>query len=350
MIVLFLLGWGYAQPAWVDSGAPIGDSSVYVYTGTWAGQELYMRYGTTNQDTILVNNLTGAGLTGFHVYRVNSNPNYTTNLPAGTIRNGVYWGVFPVGNTTAGYDVSIHYGTNSNLDAANEPGIQVYNRNANDVNSWSTLGGTLDMPGNNVTFSFTGREEFILDNIIVLPVEGLRLWATTAPGGQVSLTWTADHEQHTESYVLEYSTDTRHYQPLVQKAAAGYSDSPQSYRHTYVPTQGGRLYYRVQQLDLDGAVAYSNVATVQLDSQQQIAVFPSPLADRLCITTALQDASPLVIALHDVQGRQVVYREVSLLSGQLLEMNTTLLSAGAYHLTVASQQGQLLHMQKVIKY
>jgi len=100
-LLFLLVSLVYAQPAWVDSGAPIGDSSVYVYSASWAGVELNMRYGTTNQDTIRVYGLGGAGLTGFHVYRVNAAPNYTAGLPGGSIRNDVYWGVFPVGNTAA---------------------------------------------------------------------------------------------------------------------------------------------------------------------------------------------------------------------------------------------------------
>ncbi|MFN7640824.1 MAG: hypothetical protein ACK5PR_03665, partial [bacterium] len=107
----------------------------------------------------------GAGLTGFHVYRVNAAPNYTAGLPGGSIRNDVYWGVFPVGNTAATYSATIHYGTNSNLSTYNEPCIYVYNRDANDVTSWAQLGGTRDMPANNIGFDHSGREEFILDNL-----------------------------------------------------------------------------------------------------------------------------------------------------------------------------------------
>jgi len=164
-LLFLLVSLVYAQPAWVDSGAPIGDSSVYVYSASWAGVELNMRYGTTNQDTIRVYGLGGAGLTGFHVYRVNAAPNYTAGLPGGSIRNDVYWGVFPVGNTAATYSATIHYGTNSNLSTYNEPCIYVYNRDANDVTSWAQLGGTRDMPANNIGFDHSGREEFILDNL-----------------------------------------------------------------------------------------------------------------------------------------------------------------------------------------
>lgn len=352
LIFVCFLSWlsiGKAQPIWVDSGAPIGDSSVFVYTGTWAGVILNMRYSTTNEDTIRVSNLGGAGLAGFHVYRVNSAPNYTTGLPGGTIRNGVYWGVFPVGNVAATYDVRLHYGTNSNLTVANEPTITVYNRDRNDITAWDELGGTRDEANNNIAFSHSGREEFILDSIVILPVENLQLSAQLLPDRSVSLIWTADREQQTESYRLERRTPTGSFEQLYSTTAAGFSDTQTKYSYTDKLTNIGRVYYRVWQQDLDGAGTYSNLATVSLNGDDLITVYPNPATDKIFIHSQLSNSGPISLTLTDALGRHIDHRTLSLQSGQFFHLNTTNLAPGAYFLEISSAQGPLF-AQKIVKY
>ncbi|MBX3101722.1 MAG: T9SS type A sorting domain-containing protein [Bacteroidetes bacterium] len=338
LIIMLLGGWGSlcAQPTWVDSGAPIGDTSVYVYPVSWAGQSLSINLNS--EDTARVSNFSGAGLAGFHLYRVQSAPNYTTGLMGGSIRNNVYWGVFPVGNVAAGYDVSIHYGTNSNLTLLNEPTITVYGRERNDITAWDELGSTRDETNDNITFSHTGRQEFILDSVVILPVERLRLSARLLPDARVALQWRTETETHSAYFELQRSTDGRVFDPVHQLAAAGYSTRPNTYAYTDAVETTGRLYYRLRQVDLDGTAAYSNLATVLHAPAAQVQVFPSPLTDRLLVSVALQEETVVQIALIDALGREVLRREATLAPGEVFQLNTEGLRAGIYHLRIGSPQ------------
>ncbi|MFN8923552.1 MAG: T9SS type A sorting domain-containing protein [Sphingobacteriia bacterium] len=334
----------------MDSGAPIGDTSVFIYSGGWSGVTLTLNPG--NRDVITISNVS-AGATGFHVYRVNSNPNYQAGLPGGSIRNGIYWGVFPVGATpgTISYSATIDYTTNANLSPSNEPNLNMFSRGGNDGTSWSAIGATLTMARNTIALTSSGRGEFLLDEVVVLPIENLRLSAGIGKGGQsVNLSWFTDTEENTERFELQRSTDGVEYQPIHSQPAAGYSSTQLQYSHVDASPVPDRLFYRVKAYDLDGRTSYSNIASVKLGDVDQITVFPSPVQSVLYVNAQLAQPTPASIRLVNALGQVVVEKNATLTPGELFSLNTDQLRAGFYHLQVQSLRGDALYAQKVVKY
>ncbi len=138
----------------VNSGAPIGDESVYVYN---AIPNLTLANGTTDSVTITAT----AVYNTVHIYRVNGAPtNNVTNLDF--VDNTQYYGIYADKTGTFSYTAKYNYG------AANTffTGAQNYARLGTRVNgnaaSWASSIGTHDIPNSNMTASFTTTRELRL--------------------------------------------------------------------------------------------------------------------------------------------------------------------------------------------
>lgn len=122
----------FAGPmTWELSGAPIGDTSTYVYPGSWAGESLEMPGPDATEQLLVdeVNSLVGDGV---HLYRVDESPNTTVGLVPGTPNH--YYGVFAT-------DESSSYSITARLQGGScgTCTLEWAGRNANDAGAWLPL-------------------------------------------------------------------------------------------------------------------------------------------------------------------------------------------------------------------
>jgi len=142
---------------WVYSGAPIGDTSTYVYNNTSLATQT-LSLNTNPGDAFTVNNINSSSK-GVHIYKVNSLPNSLTNLTSPTTNN--YYGVFLTdisGTFDINYDFS-YYSCSSCTD--------LFSRNDNSVMSWTALSGTVNncsiSLSNESTVGYDYRAEYIVN-------------------------------------------------------------------------------------------------------------------------------------------------------------------------------------------
>lgn len=154
-----LINFPSATNPWHYSSAPIGDTSVYIYPGSFSGISLNLQYATG--DNFSINSITGNSA-GAHIYRENSLPNSTLGL--NTNANSNYYGVFLTG-TNGGYnfDYNTAYLSNCSSNCT-----KIFNRNDNDNLAWLELNTTTNTcvhskqneSGNENSF----REEYIVSS------------------------------------------------------------------------------------------------------------------------------------------------------------------------------------------
>jgi gliding motility-associated-like protein len=120
--------------AWVTSGAPIGDKSVYKYGKSWL-QNLGI---VTNTASFFVRGAE-AGTEAFHVYVVESTP-YMTNGLSDPDRLKEYFGVFKVGNAELRYNL-LHHHAYPTCD------VTLYKRQDNAASPWVAIAVSTDILG-----------------------------------------------------------------------------------------------------------------------------------------------------------------------------------------------------------
>ena len=132
--------------------------------------------------------------------------------------------------------------------------------------------------------------------------------ARTAEG--VGLRWQTASEHNAQRFEVERSGNAVDYVRLSSVAAAGNSTSARAYAYTDKAAGAGTSYYRLRQVDFDGATAYSPVVVVQGQSnpggQELLAsAYPNPFHTQLTLKLGQAPAGEVSVSLIDVQGRRV---------------------------------------------
>ncbi len=173
--------------------------------------------------------------------------------------------------------------------------------------------------GSNMTnfyYSFVdsaGRKDpvtalYSINWLILLPAKGLQLTATRG-GGNVVLNWKTISEINSDYFEVERSTDGRNYTKTgINTKAAGNSDAEKTYQMTddVRDIKTPLVYYRVKLKDINGKLAYSNVATVRMpENGAVVRVSPNPFISEVNINISVEESTTFNIKMIDMAGRTI---------------------------------------------
>lgn len=195
----------------------------------------------------------------------------------------------------------------SNLTGAaafHQTGISTDNYDALLI-GWSTLDvGESQIPTNVILFN-TGltycngaaaREELI-DNFgwtiidggeapscLPLPVEWSYTAVSTLGKDQVLIEWGTAQEINTDYFEVEHSHDGRDFKSIGEVGAKGNSSVAIDYHFEHDLPGRGVNYYRIKQVDIDGAFTYSVIRSVEIQNKETtVDIFPNPATEILNI-------------------------------------------------------------------
>jgi hypothetical protein len=140
----------------VNSGAPIGNASVYSYLST---ANLSLNSGST--DTAKVSSTTPLPLA--HLYRVDGLPVVqTTSAVINSFDQTHYYGVYVTPTPASNYTFEYHYGINPLVAGGNEIYAGLGVRTTGSTSPWSAATTSQNQALNTLTYSASGRKEMIL--------------------------------------------------------------------------------------------------------------------------------------------------------------------------------------------
>ena len=112
----------------------------------------------------------------------------------------------------------------------------------------------------------------------VLPVELVNFRGTAVETGNL-LQWETTSERNNDFFAVERSADTQNWESIAQVDGKGDSDQIVSYEFLDTRPLTGRVFYRLRQVDFDGAFEYSyiiSVVTGELPQFQVQSIYPNP--------------------------------------------------------------------------
>jgi GEVED domain/Beta-propeller repeat len=112
-------------------------------------------------------------------------------------------------------------------------------------------------------------EDYVWESIGPLPVEMLS-FTGREEGETVRLDWSTASELNSSHYVVERSKELAVFEPIGTLAAAGFSSSILNYTHLDRDPLPGTGYYRLKQVDNDGASEYFGPIVVKRTSDEDI--------------------------------------------------------------------------------
>lgn len=208
-------------------------------------------------------------------------------------------------------------------------------------------GGTRDPLTGDIWFvSATVKQE----QLIPLPVTGMRLNAALNSSNDVQLTWKTYSEIDSKEFEIQRSTDGINFTSIGTKAAAGNSATELNYDFVDPNMQANVYYYRLKQYDINGNFAYSNVVPVRRASGtvRSVRVFPNPSAGQLNLEFSKAKGN-YVISLISQSGQEVaVQKSVVNYDVQYITVNRNSLPAGSYILKVRNADSGEVFNQNVI--
>lgn len=175
----------------------------------------------------------------------------------------------------------------------------------------------------------------------MLPVEFLYLEAEKI-GSSVLLKWATAAELNNQAFIVERSADVNSWEAIGEVAGAGHSSSALIYTYADKNPSDGLNYYRIRQVDVDGAFSYSKIVTAQISSAS-ISVVPNPFEESFTVLTGI--TGNLEVIIHDVLGK-TVYRSSAVVENGLLNI-TPDLTPGMHVITL--QSDSFTEQREIIK-
>lgn len=169
----------------------------------------------------------------------------------------------------------------------------------------------------------------------VLPVTLVRFSGKCA-GSEVRLQWETASETDNDFFAVERSTNARDWTVIARVAGAGTTLSARQYAYADPRPASSAAYYRLKQVDLNGAFKYSPVVPLQNCGigSQSLTLNPNPAADGSYL--AIDQFLNARYELYDLRG--------NLLSAERLHARITYISlvpygSSAYVLKVFTAEG-----------
>lgn len=114
-------------------------------------------------------------------------------------------------------------------------------------------------------------------SITTLPVELMGFGAESI-GNHVEISWITTSELNNDFFSLERSTDGMFFSPVGQIDGLGTTQEVNIYSFTDLPESSGTFYYRLRQVDYDGAFSFSSSVAVELTMDgHSLEIFPNPV-------------------------------------------------------------------------
>ncbi len=268
--------------------------------------------------------------------------------------------VVPVG-------ISIPVGT-YRLSAQGTTGINIKWNQSSDPVAWPfTIPGVVSLTGLHPSYSWVGagrgygyfydwqisagvncaRVPVTATVSCVAPIELIKFEAKAHTGNQVLVSWATASELNADHFIIERSYDGLNFTPVKKVTASGSSNSINNYAFYDNVDQGGIIYYKLIQYDLDGTRHSFNVVSVTVE-RNDLYVFPNPNKGSFNVSFDGVLSDDVTIEIINTLG-QVIYTEVVYKNAGLLNKELDIRSAatGVYFVKVQSANDHWL--RRIVK-
>ncbi|GBL36000.1 hypothetical protein EMGBS15_15950 [Filimonas sp.] len=161
---------------------------------------------------------------------------------------------------------------------------------------------------------------------------------------QSVLKWVTSQEQNFSHFIVERSKDLKFFTPISSaipsKADNGNSATGFEYGYNDLTPYNGHNYYRLQQYDIDGHHAGSDLVDVYFGHESMVTLFPNPVTSVLNILINTPKATNATANIMDATGRVVRTILMPLQAGEnTTQVDMQSLSDGIYLVRITNEAG-----------
>jgi hypothetical protein len=335
----------------------------------------------SNYQTLFNKKPSGGGVTGFGAVYVNPNSQLTFYFKgAGTTQGG--------GTTTATVNANSWYSFHLTCDVANDE-VEIY-LNGSLVSTISVDAGSTLANGHHQYFGSFNTSSYpfngVLDEMRIaltdfsadwiateynnqnspstfysvssqqnatnpLPVDLISFLVIPTTNHTAQLNWMTASEINNSHFEIERSYDGRDFEMIDQVSGNGNSQHQieYSYLDENISPMENTVFYRLKQLDFDGAFEYSDIRVVRFDALEndmQLEAYPNPFSDEVTLLVGLSQGENYSLEITDLKGR-LMHQSKHTFKRGVHSLNLSKWDKGVYFAEVISEYGS--EYLKIIK-
>jgi hypothetical protein len=187
-------------------------------------------------------------------------------------------------------------------------------------------------------------DDITLEYTAPLPVTWLS-FEGSREGNQVSLKWATATECNNDFFEVQRSFNGISFSPIGKVKGSGNSNRVLSYHFVDAKLKSGIAYYRLMQVDYNGASLYSDLIAVSHDAQneQMLVIQNTLVSTSLSSSIFLDKQGEYSIEISDAEGKIVSKQPMKLNVGlNNIELNTAALGSGVYYLFLKNNEGAMV--------
>ncbi|MDG1331335.1 MAG: DUF2341 domain-containing protein [Crocinitomicaceae bacterium] len=197
---------------------------------------------------------------------------------------------------------------------------------------------------NNPSSFYVLTEEQLAGNLcLLLPVAFGTLSAQLTQERQVQLTWNTISEINNDYFEVLRSENDLDWEIIDIVDGAGNSLEEQHYQSLDISPgwDAGINYYRIRQVDFNGAYKYSPTRSVHLQSTSEVLIYPNPAKDVLYIEGATHNLSSEIIVTNELGQSMIGKISFIQVSKHQIQLDLSNLSTGMYLIQVNGTQSRI---------
>jgi hypothetical protein len=179
-----------------------------------------------------------------------------------------------------------------------------------------------------------------------LPVELLSFNASCVEDQNI-LTWQTASEHNSSHFDIEKSRDGETWDVIGQQTAAGNSTELLSYQFVDSEKNNSVVYYRLNQVDIDGKNEYFGPVILDCDQNDfEASTLPNPSYGNFWIKIQSNEVSSAKLKLVDVKGDVLLTNDISIQEGINVYPITHVLQTGMYFIHIQNSKDQKITVLK----
>lgn len=178
---------------------------------------------------------------------------------------------------------------------------------------------------------------FITNN--TFPVEWLYFDAKPLNSSDIQLDWGTAREVNNSHFMVESSIDGTLFEAVGRVDGKGTTETEQKYGYIDQDVNTSVIYYRLKQVDLNGAYEYSEVVEVDFAKFPSIQgvkfdIYPSPTVDFVNVEAKGKLDRDFELRITDLLGRTIYEGELDVITGNA-KINVSKFSEGIYYVSLS---------------